>query len=303
MLLDATNNNVYLTGKPVIRERFDEIGRRLASDGPSLQELIVFEDSEHKQPSPFAVEMPPAFRESAVSLCLLQSSSYFDVEDHETVGVVLVNNGGAAGEVWMAATTHLTALSCPEIAFEKLIKLMRTAARSGSPNSDYPLFTLVQASTGNVGRFKWRQAVVCAADTSCIESDTTTYTVIFHPDVNPDDSSLRDCTDQEIKWGLDDNPDPLVAMASCSPIEHPQTLSQRADPTTYEHALLLPDAGHWVESALSEMRALKAKEVLGWGWLPAGVHAQKTKFVFKLKFLPTGEIDKYKARLVAKGFL
>jgi hypothetical protein len=33
------------------------------------------------------------------------------------------------------------------------------------------------------------------------------------------------------------------------------------------------------------------------------VHALKTKFVFKLKFLPTGEIDKYKARLVAKGFL
>ena len=54
---------------------------------------------------------------------------------------------------------------------------------------------------------------------------------------------------------------------------------------------------------MSEMRALKAKEVLEWGRLPAGVHALKTKFVFKLKFLPTGEVDKYKARLVAKGFL
>jgi hypothetical protein len=62
MLLDTTNNKVYLTGKPVIRERFDEIGRRLAaSDGPTLQELVVFEDGE---PSPFAVEMPPAFPES-----------------------------------------------------------------------------------------------------------------------------------------------------------------------------------------------------------------------------------------------
>jgi hypothetical protein len=53
---------------------------------------------------------------------------------------------------------------------------------------------------------------------------------------------------------------------------------------------------------MSEMRALKTKEVLEWGRLPPGVHALKTKFVFKLKFLPTGEIDKYKARLVAKGF-
>ena len=93
---------------------------------------------------------------------------------------------------------------------------MRAAARSGSPTNDYPLFTLVHASTGNIGRFKWGQAVVCSADTSCIESSTTTYSVIFHPDVNPDDSSLRNCTDQEIKWGPDDNPDPLVAMATCS---------------------------------------------------------------------------------------
>jgi hypothetical protein len=92
-------------------------------------------------------------------------------------------------------------------------------------------------------------------------------------------------------------------MATCSPIKRPHTLSQRVDPTTYEHALLLPDAEHWTESAMSEMRALKTKEVLEWGRPPPGVHALKTKFVFKLKFLPTGEIDKYKARLVAKGFL
>jgi hypothetical protein len=35
MLLDTTNDKVYLTGKPVVRERFDEIGRRLAHDGPT----------------------------------------------------------------------------------------------------------------------------------------------------------------------------------------------------------------------------------------------------------------------------
>jgi hypothetical protein len=203
----------------------------------------------------------------------------------------------------MAATTYLTASSRPEIAFEKVIQHMRAAARSGSPNNDYPLFTLVQASTWNIGRFKWGQAVVYAADTSCIESSTTTYTVIFHPDVNPDDSSLRDCTDKEIKWGPEDDPDPLVTMATCSPIERPHRLSQRADPTTYEHALLLPNAEHRIESAMSEMRALKTNEVLEWGRLLAGVDALKTKFVFKLKFLPTGEVDKYKARLVAKGFL
>jgi hypothetical protein len=85
MLLDTTNNKVYLTGKPVVRERFDEIGRRLAHDRPTLQELVVFEDGKRKRPNPFTVEMPPAFRESAVSLYLFQSSSYFDTEDHETV--------------------------------------------------------------------------------------------------------------------------------------------------------------------------------------------------------------------------
>jgi hypothetical protein len=97
----------------------------------------------------------------------------------------------------MAATTYLTASSRPEIAFDKVIQHMRAAARSGDLKDNYPIFTLVQASTGNVGRFRWGQAVVCAADTSCIESSTTTYTVIFHPDVNPADSPLRDCTDKD----------------------------------------------------------------------------------------------------------
>jgi uracil phosphoribosyltransferase len=143
MLLDTTNNKVYLTGKPVVRERFDEIGRRLAHDGPTLQELVVFEETERERPSPFAVDMPHAFRESAVSLYLLQCSSYFDEEDHETVGVVLVDSVGAAGETWMAATIYLTASSRPEIAFERMIHYMRTIEHSGSPNDDYPIFTLV----------------------------------------------------------------------------------------------------------------------------------------------------------------
>jgi hypothetical protein len=110
---------------------------------------------------------------------------------------------------------------------------MRAAERSGSPNDDYPIFTLVQASTGNVGRFRWGQAVVCASDTSCIEASTTTYTVIFHPDVNPADSPLRDCIDKEIKRGTDDNPDPLVAI-------HGYLLAYRAPP----HALAARGPDH-----------------------------------------------------------
>lgn len=36
--------------------------------------------------------------------------------------------------------------------------------------------------------------------------------------------------------------------------------------------------------------------------LPAGRHAVRNKWVYKLKHKPDGSIERYKTRLVAKGF-
>jgi len=57
-------------------------------------------------------------------------------------------------------------------------------------------------------------------------------------------------------------------------------------------------------SAVSaELESLVNKGVLVFSDLPDSVKAIATRFIFKLKHLPDGSVDKYKARLVAKGFL
>ena len=72
---------------------------------------------------------------------------------------------------------------------------------------------------------------------------------IINPVASPitlsEDTPVRDCREDEVKWDIDDDPDPTVAVATCSPLLQPGTLSQKEDTTTCEHALLLPDTEHW----------------------------------------------------------
>ena len=51
-----------------------------------------------------------------------------------------------------------------------------------------------------------------------------------------------------------------------------------------------------------EMNALYGNGTWGITYLPEGRKAIGSKWVFKIKYKSSGEVDKYKARLVAKGY-
>lgn len=74
-------------------------------------------------------------------------------------------------------------------------------------------------------------------------------------------------------------------------------------PTTETEALSGPHAAEWQAAMDSEYQSLLANDT----WdvvsdLPHGRKAIGTKFIYKVKTLPDGTIDRYKARLVAQGF-
>ncbi|KAK1416343.1 hypothetical protein QVD17_32133 [Tagetes erecta] len=59
---------------------------------------------------------------------------------------------------------------------------------------------------------------------------------------------------------------------------------------------------NWKEAMEKEIKALEQNETWSLASLPAGKKAIDSKWVYKVKFKPNGEVERYKARLVARGF-
>lgn len=78
------------------------------------------------------------------------------------------------------------------------------------------------------------------------------------------------------------------------------TLNKSYEPKSYEEVGQDPN---WNDAMNSEIEALNRNNTWTKCELPAGRHAIGYKWLWKIKYKSTGEIDRYKARLVAKGLI
>lgn len=94
----------------------------------------------------------------------------------------------------------------------------------------------------------------------------------------------------------------VTATAKVKEQLHPSDPSKQANPNTFKQAMSAPDAHHWKDAAESEYYDLVSNQT--WRRVKRTPHMKviTCKWVWKKKFLPSGEIAKYKARLVARGF-
>jgi hypothetical protein len=81
-----------------------------------------------------------------------------------------------------------------------------------------------------------------------------------------------------------------------------QVTTEIATPTPYEEAVSGPQKKQWETAINDELRSLAVNNVWELAEAPKGKNIVSCKWVFKLKKLPNGQIDRYKARLVARGF-
>jgi hypothetical protein len=74
------------------------------------------------------------------------------------------------------------------------------------------------------------------------------------------------------------------------------------EPTTYQDALCGPHASYWLAVIESELASHAQNGTWELVRLPRGRRAVTSRWVFKLKLLADGTVDKFKARLCARGF-
>ena len=106
--------------------------------------------------------------------------------------------------------------------------------------------------------------------------------------------------------------DACVDMVDCdeSHRDMPTQSAHRADtampldsePLTYSDAVGCPDANLWLDAMGVELNTFKEIGLYQEVEAPPDHKIIDSKWVFKIKRGPNGEIDKYKARLVAKGY-
>ncbi|GJU37394.1 ribonuclease H-like domain-containing protein [Tanacetum coccineum] len=76
-------------------------------------------------------------------------------------------------------------------------------------------------------------------------------------------------------------------------------LNNSSEPTSYFEAIKNPN---WIEAMNNEIEAINRNNTWTICDLPEGRKAVGSKWLWKIKYKSTGEIERYKARVVAKGF-
>ena len=147
-----------------------------------------------------------------------------------------------------------------------------------------------------------------------VELENVTDITTSNSVVENEESFYEDCFDEEKKdqkqiensneeckigrssrrEGLRENPKKVI------PFQY-SFLAESVEPSTYEEARNCKHKDKWMEAIKDELDSLEKNGTWEMCKLPEGKKPIESMWIFKVKYLSDGTIDRYKARLVVKG--
>nr|GEW49385.1 ribonuclease H-like domain-containing protein [Tanacetum cinerariifolium] len=97
---------------------------------------------------------------------------------------------------------------------------------------------------------------------------------------------------------INDSSEPISKIGDL-PVNTVRSLNRSVEPSCYEHAIL---DNNWIDAMNSEIEALNKNHTWIITDLPPNRKPIKCKWIYKIKYKSSGDIERYKARIVTKGF-
>ena len=318
LVLDIEKNKAFETGTPVVREDPLEHGKRLVEANPNFFLPIILQDRLLSHPQPRfdgAVRGHPVI---VKNVC-----TYYDIHDHETVGVVKFTSSKNPDAMWTTARNFVTTNHSGYALLSKHL----SGSGSFSSAQTFPVFSVVDIDLKNTfdkpvvleGNPDSYPALVVSFDVSNIDCEETMFGVLVDP--QSDDTwggpyfdiraSCLDFRCSPLQRGSVDYAK-VHNLAAKTPL-HP-TLLGKGDikipvnytpPATYNKAMKDIFKNNWAEAIDVELTALLDKGVLEFidiKDLPAGFVPLGTRWILVPKVDQSGFVSKFKARLVAKCY-
>mmetsp|Transcript_23987 Transcript_23987/g.45571 ORF Transcript_23987/g.45571 Transcript_23987/m.45571 type:complete len:295 (-) Transcript_23987:992-1876(-) len=224
-------------------------------------------------------------------------AAWYDTEDHETVSILSVSTKTHPLGVWMCTQIYLMESPCCVTAWDTLARFMAHGGGGCTLNTYRPLMSMAGTSTCEDGELEL--FVVVSVDTSKRTHDCVMFGVVYLPSHTGD--RYRD-----VPYELMCFEDPAAPMSQT--VHMPKVLNVSGEhviPQSVRQARSLKDADKWLAAEEEEMESIKHTKVITHTsvYLPEGIIAIITIFIYALKLILLSTIERYKARWVVRGFM
>jgi hypothetical protein len=291
LMFNPIKNDVQSVGQIKLVENSPELSRVISN--PYTQK-IYYEEPDFTIPEPPDKDSFVNDRNARVdNLIEIQDHRvYYDVKNKDHHALVKINTSRKIVK-WF----FLSALLATDVKyFSSVHKYLTTkySAGSFSANEHYPLFSGVDYTADDTSVLP---GFVTCVDTYDLELP---YQLAVQDEQSPDGVSIMDCGPER----LGSFSEGIACNAMAGDVTN--QYSNYVAPVSYAQSKRYPDFVKWkdcTERELNSMDVLKVFEVVSdKDKIPSNATVLSSRFVYKLKRLSDGTIDKYKCRLVVKGY-